>query len=60
MAALIVELRRYSTGDDNTEYGRGWNCAMEEAETIVRRATISTTPIDGEVVGRLGNVCATG
>lgn len=35
--ALITELRAYATGNGKTEYGRGWNCAMEEAEAIVRR-----------------------
>ena len=36
-AKLKEELQRYATGDNRTEYGRGWNCAMEEAESIVER-----------------------
>jgi hypothetical protein len=36
-AKLKEELQRYATGDNRTDYGRGWNCAMEEAESIVER-----------------------
>jgi hypothetical protein len=36
-AKLKEELQRYTTGDNRTDYGRGWNCAMEEAESIVDR-----------------------
>jgi hypothetical protein len=37
--ALIAELHLYSVDNAKSEYGRGWNCAMEEAEAIVRRIT---------------------
>jgi hypothetical protein len=35
---IVEKLRLYSTGNNNTDYGRGWNCGLEEAEAIVRAA----------------------
>jgi hypothetical protein len=45
---LTAELRKYATGNNRDDYGRGWNCAMEEAEAIVRRLTAHPVNATGD------------